>query len=69
MKRISTLSILLLVRLDLESTNLVSYSEHELIAAGLFNDVDSVLDLTTKLEHWNPYSVLLIDDDDDIGIS
>ena len=52
-------------RIDLESTNLASYSEHELIAAGLFNDVDSLLDLTSKIEHWNPYSVLPIDDDDD----
>ena len=40
-------------QIDLESTNLAGYSEQELIAAGLFNDVDSVLDLTSKLEHWN----------------
>ena len=54
--------------IELESTNLASYSEHDLIAAGFFNDVDSVLDLTAKIEHWNPYSMLSIDDDDD-GIS
>ena len=40
-------------RVDLESTNIAGYSEIELIAAGFFNDVDSVLDLTTKLEEWN----------------
>ena len=55
--------------IELESTNLASYSEHDLIAAGFFNDVDSVLDLTAKIEHWNPYSMLSIDDDDDDGIS
>ena len=46
----------------LEST-LSRQSEVELAAAGLFNDHDSLIDVTVAFEQWNPYSMLSDDSD------